>query len=91
MIYEDKKKNIFIKANEIHIGDHVNLGNNINVRAHGKFTIGSYSKLGDNTSIEGNKYLTGEHFMVRVVWLLAPVVNKGLERTLLWEIDVSYI
>ena len=62
MIYEDKVKGIFIKADEINIGENVNLGNNINVRAHGKFTIGSYSKLGDNTSIEGNNISIGDHF-----------------------------
>ena len=62
MIYEDKVKGIFIKADEINIGESVKLGNNINVRAHGTFTIGSYSKLGDNTSIEGNNISIGEHF-----------------------------
>jgi acetyltransferase-like isoleucine patch superfamily enzyme len=62
MIYEDKDKGIFIKADQINIGENVSLGNNLTVRAHGKFTLGNYSKLGDNTLIEGNNIIIGEHF-----------------------------
>ncbi|MBC2704236.1 acyltransferase [Desulfobacula sp.] len=62
MIYEDIKKNLMIKANEIIIGKNVSFGRNIRIQVHGEFSIGSNSRLGNNTLIEGNNITIGEHF-----------------------------
>lgn len=62
MIYENRQKNVVIKAGKITIGDNVFLGRNIKVKVHGEFRIGSYSRLGDNSIIEGNNIIIGDHF-----------------------------
>ena len=40
MIYEDKKKNVFIKANTIQIGNDVSFGNAVDIKLKGDFAIG---------------------------------------------------
>ena len=62
MLYEDKHKNVEIRARKIAIGESVDLGNNISIRVHGEFRLDSYSRLGDNTNIRGNNVIIGKHF-----------------------------
>lgn len=61
MKYEDNKKNISIVADKIDIGTNVSFGNNIRIRLKGRFAIGDYSRLGNNTEIMGNNVSFGEH------------------------------
>ncbi|MCD4732385.1 MAG: acyltransferase [Bacteroidales bacterium] len=61
MKYEDKVKNISITAKEIEIGKNVNFGKSINVKVKGKFIIGDYSRLGNDTQIFGNNVIFGQH------------------------------
>ena len=62
MIYEDKKKNIYIKAKSIELGEKVSLGDNIRITTKGDFKIGDYSRLGNDCNFEGNNILIGKHF-----------------------------
>ena len=59
MIYEDKKKNVFIKANTIQIGNDVSFGNSVDIKLKGDFAIGDRSHLGDDVSIRGNNVSIG--------------------------------
>lgn len=59
--FENKDRNISIIASEIEIGDHVSFGKNIHIRLKGKFSIGNYSRLGNDTEILGNNVSFGEH------------------------------
>ncbi len=61
MKFEILEKNVNIKADKINIGESVNFGNNITIRIKGEFTIGNYSRLGNNTEIYGNNISFGEH------------------------------
>lgn len=61
MKYEKSEKNISIIADEIEIGENISFGKNIHVRLKGKFSIGNYSRLGNNTEILGNNAIFGEH------------------------------
>lgn len=61
MKYENIDKNISIIANEIEISENVSFGRNINIKLKGKFSIGSFSHLGNNTEIFGNNVSFGEH------------------------------
>ena len=61
MKYENKKKNIRIIANEIKIGKSVTFGEDISILIKGKFQIGDFSRLGDNTTIRGNNIIIGQH------------------------------
>ena len=54
MIYEDKKKNVFIKANSIKIGKKVSFGDNIRITTKGDFKLGDFSRLGDNCNFGEN-------------------------------------
>jgi len=58
-VYEDKTKNVLIKAKEIEIGSNVYFGKNINVDVRGTFALGNRSHLGDNVKIEGNNIYFG--------------------------------
>lgn len=62
MIYEDKLNNIFIKAKDIQIGKDTSFGRNVKITVAGDFSIGDYSRIGDNTIIEGNNISIGKHF-----------------------------
>ena len=61
MKYENLEKNISIIADEISIGELCSLGKDIYVRLKGKFSLGNYSRLGNNTEIYGNSVEFGEH------------------------------
>jgi acetyltransferase-like isoleucine patch superfamily enzyme len=61
MKYEDNNKNISIVADRIDIGTNVSFGKNIHIRLKGRFAIGDYSRLGNNTEIMGNNVIFGEH------------------------------
>jgi len=60
MKYENSEKNIKILAKEINIGKSVEFGKDISITVKGKFEIGNYSRLGDNTEIRGNNIIFGE-------------------------------
>lgn len=59
--YENLDKNISITAEEISIGRMVEFGRNISVKVKGKFEIGDFSRLGNNTEILGNNVIIGKH------------------------------
>jgi len=59
-VYHDKSKDIFIKAQDIHMGSSVSLGNNIHIDIKGNFCIGDRSRLGNNVKIEGNNISIGK-------------------------------
>ena len=61
MKYENNKKNISITANDIRIDKSVDFGRNIFVNVQGEFSVGKYSRLGDDTHILGNNVTFGEH------------------------------
>lgn len=65
MKYEDKKKNICIIANEINIDESVDFGRDISMNGRGEFTIGKYSRLGNDIQILGNNVIFGEHLYHR--------------------------
>jgi len=60
-LFEDKDKNIRISARSIEFGHAVSFGNNISVSIKGDFSIGDYSRLGNNVSIRGNNVKFGKH------------------------------
>lgn len=60
-IFENKEKDIRIVAQSIEIGDHVSFGSNIDISIKGEFSIGEYSRLGNNVSIRGNNVRFGKH------------------------------
>jgi acetyltransferase-like isoleucine patch superfamily enzyme len=62
MLYENKNTGVSIRAARICIDPNVTLGRNVTVRAHGEFRVGKYSKIGDDTLIEGNNIHIGKHF-----------------------------
>lgn len=59
--YENSDRNISITAEEISIGRMVEFGRNISVKVKGKFEIGDFSRLGNNTEILGNNVIIGKH------------------------------
>jgi len=59
-LYQDKSKNIFIRAKEIHIGNNTSFGSNIYVDVKGGFSIGDRSRLGYNVKIEGRDIFIGK-------------------------------
>ena len=61
-LFELESKNVKIEADRIEIGDGCHFGENINVKIRGTFSLGSYSRLGNNVSIKGNNVSIGEHF-----------------------------
>lgn len=60
-LFENKEKNIRISARSIDIGEKVSFGNNISVSIKGDFSIGDYSRLGNNVTIRGNHVKFGKH------------------------------
>lgn len=62
MIHEIKNKNIRIAAEEIHIGEGVTFGCNIDISVRGIFKLGNYSHLGSNTHIRGRSVFIQDHF-----------------------------
>lgn len=58
-IYTDEKKKIFIKAENMHIGESVTFGESIDIRLKGNFEIGDRSHLGDDILIRGNNLKIG--------------------------------
>lgn len=60
-IFEDKEKRIRIVAKSINIGQKVSFGNNISISVKGDFSIGDFSRLGNNVSIRGNNVRFGKH------------------------------
>lgn len=59
-LYEDKSKDVSIKASEIHIGEGVSFGGNIHIDVRGKFSIGNRSRLGYDVKVEGNNVFFGD-------------------------------
>ena len=59
--YENSDRNISITAEKINIGKMVDFGRNISVKVKGKFEIGDFSRLGNNTEILGNNVIIGKH------------------------------
>lgn len=62
MIFEDKKKNIYIKAKKIELGEKVSLGHNIKITVRDNFKLGDYSRLGNGCNFEGRSIIIGKHF-----------------------------
>jgi len=60
-LFEDKEKNIRIAAKSINIGQNVTFGNNVSISLKGDFSIGDFSRLGNNVNIRGNNVSFGEH------------------------------
>jgi len=60
-IYKDDKKNISISAKEIKIGKNVTFGKNIAIKCKGEFSVGDYSRIGNNAEIYGNNISFGKH------------------------------
>ncbi|NHI94795.1 MAG: acyltransferase [Candidatus Lokiarchaeota archaeon] len=60
MIFEDKKKKIYISAKKIEIGKDVSFVNNIDIKVKGTFSIGDRSRLGTDVVIRGNNVKIGE-------------------------------
>jgi acetyltransferase-like isoleucine patch superfamily enzyme len=60
-IFEDKEKKIRIVAKTINIGRKVSFGNNISISIKGEFSLGDFSRLGNNVSIRGNNVKFGKH------------------------------
>lgn len=52
-IYADDEKDIFIKAENIEIGENVELGRSIDICVKGNFIIGDRSRLGDDVIVRG--------------------------------------
>lgn len=61
-IWEDESAGTRIKAARINLGENVSIGRNVRITTHGEFSLGSHSRIGDNTVIEGNNVSIGEHF-----------------------------
>jgi len=59
-IYEDKDRNVRIKARHIEIGDGVSFGRDIDVDVNGSFSIGDRSRLGNDVVIRGNNISFGK-------------------------------
>lgn len=55
----DEKRKIYIKAQNIYLGEGVTLGESIDVRLRGHFIVGDRSHLGDNIHIRGNNVKIG--------------------------------
>ena len=72
MIYEDKSKNIYIEAEDLHLGKDVTFGNDIFIKVTGKFHLGDYSHLGNFAKMKGNDIVIGKHFYY------SPLDNLGL-------------
>lgn len=62
MIYQDSKKNIYIEANEIVLGDNLKFGNDIDIRVRGKFQIGDNGVIGDRFKANAEEIIIGEYF-----------------------------
>jgi len=60
-IFENKEKKIRIVARSINIGKEVTFGNNISISVKGDFSIGDFSRLGNNVTIRGNNVKFGKH------------------------------
>ena len=47
--YFDESKNIEIVAKEIRVGKDVSFGSNVKIKLNGVFSIGDFSRLGNDT------------------------------------------
>jgi len=61
VIYVDESKNVRIEASSIEIGTNVQFGKDISILLKGEFSIGNYSRLGDDVQIRGNNVKIGQH------------------------------
>jgi len=62
MVYQDIKKNVYIEANEIILGDNLKFGNDINIKVRGKFQIGANSVIGDRFKANAEEIIIGDYF-----------------------------
>ena len=62
MVYQDPKKNVYIEANEIILGDNLKFGNDIDIRVRGKFQIGANSVIGDRFKANAEEIVIGDYF-----------------------------
>jgi len=58
-VYEDKDKEIYIKASKISIGEDASFGKGIDIILKGEFSIGERSRLGNDVNIRGNNVSFG--------------------------------
>lgn len=61
-LFEIKEKNVRICAKELHIGNQVSFGKNVNISVKGRFKIGDLSHIGSNTQMRGNNIEIGKYF-----------------------------
>ncbi len=59
--YFDESKNIEIVAKEIRVGKDVSFGSNVKIKLNGVFSIGDFSRLGNDTEILGHNVTIGSH------------------------------
>ena len=59
--YFDEGKNIEIVAKEIRVGKDVSFGSNVKIKLNGVFSIGDFSRLGNDTEILGHNVTIGSH------------------------------
>lgn len=62
MKYQNNKKNIYIEADEINLGDNLILGNDINIKVRGKFQVGANSIIGDRFTANAEEFIIGDYF-----------------------------
>ena len=62
MVYQDPKKNVYIEANEIILGDNLEFGNDIDIRVRGKFQIGANSVIGSRFKANAEEIIIGDYF-----------------------------
>lgn len=61
-VYEDKKNNVYIEANELILGQNLKLGKDINIRVRGKFQIGDNGTIGDRFKANAEEIIIGDYF-----------------------------
>ena len=61
-IYEDKKNNVYIEANELILGQNLKLGKDINIKVRGKFQIGDNGIIGDRFKASAEEIIIGDYF-----------------------------
>jgi len=70
--YEISHRNILIQGSELHIGDGVTFGNDVQIRAHKSVVIGDHAVLGDRLTVNCESLVLGDYFYNK------PTDSRGL-------------